>query len=121
MLQAQTDLNEACVAAVLSSLRHLAGGPAAADGGGGGEGGEAARAGAQQHAGRLLGVDWKVGVRVAAREGEEEKGPEPFVTLAFRVADGVGSVRVFPAEMSLKEFRACSTSFQDMARAMERL
>lgn len=68
------------------------------------------------HLGRLVGMDWKLGVGVRSSHCEALR--TPFVSIVLRVADTSGRVQFHPLELGLKEFGEFSRNFKQIAKQL---
>ena len=67
--------------------------------------------------GRVVGMDWKVGVRVASDRCEELN--TAFVTVVLRIANADGEVTANAVEMSVPEFNSFASTLREIGRKLD--
>eukprot|EP00753_Platysulcus_tardus_P018578 PLAT6928.3.p2 GENE.PLAT6928.3~~PLAT6928.3.p2 ORF type:complete len:201 (-),score=87.85 PLAT6928.3:146-748(-) len=105
-LEGATDFSEACIAILTEAWTSS----------------DAARAAGLSDVlslGRLVSMDWKVGVTVETSACK--KAAAPFVTLLLHVADNSNVVTQHVVELALADFHRFSAAFRDIAASMATL
>lgn len=69
--------------------------------------------------GRLVKLDWKLGVRVSSSQCQSLN--TPYVALTMHIADSDGKVRAIPLQLSLEEFRSLGGAFQDVVTQLDQI
>ncbi|XP_034272834.1 COMM domain-containing protein 6 [Pantherophis guttatus] len=68
-------------------------------------------------AGQLVDFQWKLGIAMSADSCKSLKSP--CVTVALKVADGLGNVRCKSFEMTISQFQNFHSQFKEMASVLE--
>uniref|UniRef100_A0A2D4EYC6 COMM domain-containing protein 6 n=1 Tax=Micrurus corallinus TaxID=54390 RepID=A0A2D4EYC6_MICCO len=68
-------------------------------------------------AGQLIDFQWKLGIAVSADSCKSLKSP--YVTVALKVADGLGNVTCKTFEMTIAQFQNFHSQFKEMASVLE--
>ena len=71
------------------------------------------------HVGRLVNLEWKLGVTVASNTCH--KIEEPFVVLKFQIEDNNEQLQQHSIQLSIAEFTKMAKSFSEMHTLMESL